>query len=51
MYEHVVGICTDREITVRWCKRLHQSHAMYDIVEIVIAPIKSAISYEGFPDP
>jgi hypothetical protein len=40
MHEHVMGICADREIAVRWCKRSHQSHAIYDLEEIVIAPIK-----------
>ena len=40
-----MDICSDREIGVRWCKRIHQSKAMYDFEEIVIAPIRSAISY------
>ena len=45
MHGHIIGICTDRDILVNWCKRPSQSHAVHEFEEIWIPPIKSRLHY------
>lgn len=45
MHEHVLSICAAHDIGVVWCRRPGHSYALHEFEEIVIAPIKSAVSY------
>jgi hypothetical protein len=45
MHQHVVGLCSEHEITYTWCRRPTQAWAAREWEEVCIPPIKSAISY------
>jgi hypothetical protein len=45
LQEHVASICAQHDIPVQQCARLSRCRAWYGAEEIMIAPIKSPISY------
>lgn len=45
MNDHVLSICAEHAVVVAWCKRPGRAYALREFEEIVIAPVKSEISY------
>jgi hypothetical protein len=45
MRQHVMGLCSEHEIACFECRRPTEAWAIWDLSEIGIPPIKSAISY------
>ena len=45
MLEHVVGLLERYDICYDWCKTPRQAHAIRVAEEVLIAPIKSEVSY------
>jgi hypothetical protein len=45
MREHIISLCKANDITISWCERSHQAHAMREFDEVCIPATKSEISY------